>query len=207
MNISITLSLILAGYLIGSIPVAWLLTKAVTGQDIRQLGSGNVGVMNTAISTARWAGLLVFLGEAAKGILAVTISRTIGAGDLATGLTVIAAVIGTRWSFWMGFSGGRGNTAGAAALLLISWQSLVVLLGIWTIARFILHNSFYATRLMLLLLPVVLGFATSSWEFVLTGIVLTAIYLNAQQVETDDHLILKEQWSSFWEFLTSLPRK
>lgn len=207
MNISITLSLILAGYLIGSIPVAWLLTKAVTGQDIRQLGSGNVGVMNTAISTARWAGLLVFLGEAAKGILAVTLSRTIGAGDLATGLTVIAAVIGTRWSVWMGFSGGRGNTAGAAALLLISWQSLVVLLGIWTIARFILNNSFYATRLMLLLLPVVLGFATSSLEFVLTGIALTAIYLNAQQVETDDHLILKEQWSSFWEFLTSLPRK
>ncbi len=62
--------LVLASYLIGSIPVAWILTKLVTGSDLRTLGSGNVGVMNTAASVARWAGALAFAGEAAKGAAA-----------------------------------------------------------------------------------------------------------------------------------------
>ncbi len=47
---------IVAGYLLGSIPVAWLVARTVTGYDLRRVGSGNVGVLNTAISVARWAG-------------------------------------------------------------------------------------------------------------------------------------------------------
>ena len=47
------IALTVIGYLIGSIPVAWIVAKLVTGQDLRQMGSGNVGVMNTALSVAR----------------------------------------------------------------------------------------------------------------------------------------------------------
>ena len=68
-------------YLLGSIPVAWLIARWTTGQDLRQMGSGNVGVMNTALSVARWAGLLAFLGEIAKGVLAVVIPQLLGADE------------------------------------------------------------------------------------------------------------------------------
>jgi glycerol-3-phosphate acyltransferase PlsY len=63
----VILLLIAVSYFIGSIPVAWIVTKLVTGQDLRQMGSGNVGVMNVGISVARWAGVLVFLAEADEG--------------------------------------------------------------------------------------------------------------------------------------------
>jgi glycerol-3-phosphate acyltransferase PlsY len=68
-------------YLLGSIPVAWLLARWLTGHDLRRMGSGNVGVMNSALSVARWAGLLVFLTEIAKGLLAVTLPYRWGATE------------------------------------------------------------------------------------------------------------------------------
>ena len=50
-------------YLIGSIPVAWLVAKLAGDEDIRDQGSGNAGVMNVAIHVARWAGIIVLLAE------------------------------------------------------------------------------------------------------------------------------------------------
>ncbi len=198
--------LFLLSYLIGSIPVAWILTWLIRRQDLRKLGSGNVGVMNVAVSVARWAGLLVFLTEAAKGIAVVSLMRAYSAPDWAVGLAVLAAVIGTRWSLWLGFAGGRGNTVGAAALLLISWPALVIGLGLWFLARFVTGTSFRATRISLLAFPFLLGGLTQSWSYFLFGIAFSLVYLNAQRPETDDHLIIKGRWHSLGSFLKSPPR-
>ena len=197
----------LAGYLLGSIPIAWLLTRWVTGEDLRQLGSGNVGVMNTAISTARWAGLLVFMTELAKGVLAVAVPKAYDSGELIVGLTVVAVVIGIRWPVWLGFKGGRANTAGMAAVLLISWQAMVSLTVLWILARWLTRNSFKATRITFVLMPFILGVITRSWWFTLTALALLIIYLTMQRPDSDDHLLLKERWESLWDFLTSPPRK
>lgn len=197
---------VLGGYMLGSIPAAWLLTKWITGQDLRRLGSGNVGVMNTALSAARWVGALVFLCEIGKGVLAVCIPRAVGEDEITTGLLVIAVVVGTRWPIWLGFKGGRGNTAGMAALLLISWQSLAFVLGIWVLARLLMPSSFKATRITLATLPIVTWAVTHSGWYALMGLGLALIYLGAQQPDTDDHLAIKERWPSLWAFLTG-PRR
>ena len=201
---------VLGAYLLGSIPVAWLVCKWVTGEDIRCLGSGNVGVMNTALSAARWAGLLVFLAEIAKGVLAVVVPRLLVSGDwadLAVGLSVIAVVVGTRWPVWLRFQGGRGNTAGISALTLISFQTGVLLICIWFVLRLLTKSSFLTTRLTLLLLPIAVWIGTQSWWYALVGLALSVIYLSTQRQTSDDHLLLKEDWPSFWAFLTSPPRK
>jgi glycerol-3-phosphate acyltransferase PlsY len=200
------LYLIPACYLIGSIPVAWIVTKLVTGQDLRRLGSGNVGVMNVALQVARWAGLLVFLSEAAKGVLAVFLARRMSGDDVAVGLAILAAVVGTRWSIWMGFTGGRGNTTGAAGLLLVAWQAILVGIAAWFVARFLVHSSFWATRIILFTMPLLLGLVMNSWWYVLFGALLSAIYLSTQNTKTDDHLMIKEHWPSLWAFLTGPPR-
>jgi glycerol-3-phosphate acyltransferase PlsY len=199
--------LITTGYLIGSIPFAWIITRLVTGQDLRQLGSGNVGVMNTALSTARWAGLCVFLLEGAKGALAVILSRVNGADDITLILTVLAVVIGTRWSIWMGGCGGRGNTAGMTALILISWQTCLALVVVWVIVRVISNQSFIATRISLMFLPLLMGAILMSWPYGLFGLALGLVYLSTQSVKTDDHIILKGRWSSLWAFIVSPRRK
>ena len=193
-------------YLLGSIPVAWLIAKLVTGGDIRKMGSGNVGVMNTAISVARWAGILVFLAETAKGVLAVLLARWLDGSQLSVGLAALAAIVGTRWSIWLRGAGGRGNTAAAAALLLISWPALLCLTAIWLLTRVLTRSSFIAMRVMLALVPVALGLFTRSWWSALFGVAFSLLFAATHRTETDDHLVLKDRWSGLRAFLT-MPRR
>ncbi len=199
--------LIAASYFIGSIPVAWLIAKLATGQDLRRMGSGNVGVMNTALSVARWAGLLVFLAEAAKGVLAVTLARSVVAdGELAVGLAVLATVVGTRGSIWLRGAGGRGNTVGMTALLIISWLTFASALALWLLARLLARRSFTATRITLLLWPFTFGLVTQSWWSVLFGATFSLVFLSTHRRETDDHLLVKAWWPNLRAFLAA-PRR
>jgi glycerol-3-phosphate acyltransferase PlsY len=199
--------LIVASYLIGSIPVAWLLTRLTTGQDLREMGSGNVGVMNTAISVSRWAGFIVLITEATKGIASVLLAYSLGGNDELAGLALLSAVTGTRWPIWLRGDGGRGNTTGVAGLLLISWIIVVIILITWIIARLFTHDSFLATRIGLLTWPLTFGVAMQSWWFVLLGIAFSAVYLQAQRRETDDHKLLKGRGKNLLAFFISPPRK
>ncbi len=200
------LAFILAGYLVGSIPVAWLLTKIATGQDLRALGSGNVGVLNTALSVHRWTAALVFLLEAVKGALAVFVPRYLGLNDFEIGCTVIAAFVGTRWSIWLRGRGGRGNTLGAAALAVYSPIALALVVIIYLAARFLTRSNFLAMRVALLLLPFVSGLVTLSWVSVLFAAMFALLFLTTHHPETDDHLLLKQKFPTLWAFLTA-PRR
>jgi acyl phosphate:glycerol-3-phosphate acyltransferase len=202
----VIIALVLGGYLLGSIPAAWLVARAVTGHDLRQMGSGNVGVMNTALSLHRWAGLLVFLAEIAKGALAVIVSRAWEGSEVAVGLTVLATIVGTRWPIWLRGTGGRGNTAAMAALFVLNWVGLAVMLALWFVARLLTRSNFTATRISLLLLPAVFGFISQSWWAVLFGAAFALIFVSTHKRETDDHLLIKKHWPTFWDFLTSPPR-
>jgi len=199
--------LAIGGYLLGSIPLAWLVTRLATGKDLRSLGSGNVGVMNVALNVTRWAGLIVFLGEAAKGLLAVLLACRVSDSPLAIGITVLATVIGTRWMVWLGFAGGRGNTAGLAAIALLSWQTLLTGIGIWVVVRLITRSSFWATRISLVSWPFLFGWLTQSWTGLLFGLALSGIYLTTHRTVSDDHTIIKERWPSLWAFLTGPKRQ
>lgn len=194
-------------YLLGSIPVAWLLTKAVTGRDLRQMGSGNVGVTNVGLNVARWAGLVVFTAELAKGVAAVLIPGSLGAGELETYVAVVMAIVGTRWPVWLGFHGGRGNSVGFGALTWLSWQTFAIGLAVWIVARLALRSSFWAARVCMVVWPVVFGLMMSSWWALIFGVLVALIYLSTHHEETDDHMIIKERWPSILAFLFSPPRR
>ncbi len=198
--------LIAAGYLLGSIPVAWFIARWATGQDLRRMGSGNVGVMNTALSVHRWAGLLVFAAEAAKGLLAVLMARALGGTDDAIGLTALAAIVGTRWPVWLRGQGGRGNTAAMAALVLISPLTLMGVSAFYLAARLLTGSNFYAMRASLLALPPMLAWMMQSWAWLLFAACFSLLFFSTHRAETDDHLLLKKRWTSFWGFWTAPPR-
>ena len=193
-------------YLLGSIPVAWLMGKLAGRGDIRQQGSGNAGVMNVALNVSRLAGFIVFLAEIAKGVLTVVLAQQWQLSEAMTGLAVITAVAGTRWSIWLRGSGGRGNTLGVAALLVLSWPAVAIGVAVWIAARILTKSSFWATRCWLLSLPISLGLATMSWWYAAMGAGLGLFYLSEHKTGTDDHTILKETWPSLWDFLTA-PRR
>jgi acyl phosphate:glycerol-3-phosphate acyltransferase len=201
------IALVAASYLLGSIPVAWLITELSTGRDLRQLGSGNVGVMNTALTVHRWAGLVVFATEVLKGALAVIMAQTYDGSPAAIGLCVLAAFAGTRWSIWLKFRGGRGNTMAVAALALVSGWTVVAMTSIYLAARFGSHSNFIAMRVSLLLLPFVFGLVTQSWWWTLFGACFSLMFLTTHRPESDDHLLLKARWPTLWAFLTAPRRK
>jgi glycerol-3-phosphate acyltransferase PlsY len=187
--------------------MAWIITKLVTGRDLRQLGSGNVGVMNVALNVTRWAGMMVFLFEATKGVLAVILARQLIGDEIGIGLTVVATVAGTRWPIWLRFSGGRGNSAGAAAVLMLSWHTILLGAALWFTIRLVFRSSFIATRATLILWPVIFWAMTQSIWLAAMGGILSILYLTTHQTGTDDHLIIKEKWPSLWAFLSGPPRR
>jgi acyl phosphate:glycerol-3-phosphate acyltransferase len=206
-EITTLLVLIAAGYLLGSIPVAWLVTKWLTGKDLQGLGSGNVGVMNTALSVHRWAGLLVFAAELAKGLLAVEAARVLEGSEMAVGMTALATIVGTRYPIWLRGHGGRGNSAALGALALISALTLVIMAAAYLVARVLMGSNFLAMRVSLLLLPPVFGLVTQSWWWVLFGACFSLVFLSTHRPETDDHLRIKARYPTLWAFLTAPPRK
>ena len=99
---------VLAAYLIGAVPIAYVFGRAIKGIDLREYGSANVGASNVYQSVARWAVVPVGLLEIGQGMAGVMLAKLLGQ-DL--GLQVaagLAAIMGQTWSVFLGFSGGRG---------------------------------------------------------------------------------------------------
>ena len=150
--------LVLAAYLLGSVPAAYLATRLSRGVDIRQYGSGNVGVANLWRLTSRWLAILVVIFDLAKGMVMVWVAQEIGLG-IAEQVTVgVAAIIGHNWPVFLGFSGGRG---------ILTTLGVVFILMPWGIAVFLAIASF-TILLKSSPLPVLAGIASLplvSWFF------------------------------------------
>jgi len=98
------------GYLIGAIPVGYLVIYAMKGQDLRRHGSGRTGGTNAIRAGGSWAGVLTGAGDILKGFLAIMVARWLGGGSpWAEVLAGIAAVVGHNWSIYLGFKGGAGT--------------------------------------------------------------------------------------------------
>ena len=104
----VTAGIILA-YLLGSIPSAYLLVKLVKGQDIRTLGSGNVGALNVYQQLGVAGGALILMADVGKGVLAVHLASWLGAPDWVRYTAGVAAVVGHTWPVFLGFRGGKGG--------------------------------------------------------------------------------------------------
>jgi len=115
------ISLIL-GYLIGSIPFAYLIMKKSLGIDITETGTGNVGAMNSyEVSNSRIIGIIVLVLDAAKGVAAAYIPMLFFPGEFTlSALALLGAVFAHCYNPWINFKGGRGlaTSAGGAAVML-----------------------------------------------------------------------------------------
>lgn len=116
-------TLVLA-YLLGSIPVSWLVFRWRTGQDLRLVGDGNVGAANASREGAgHAAGAAIIMLDIGKGLLAVSIARWWG---LELGWWTAAGafvMVGHMWPVFLKFNGGRAAaTALGAAGAFLPWQ-------------------------------------------------------------------------------------
>ncbi len=100
--------LLVVGYLVGSIPFAFLLTRRVAGVDVRRVGSGNVGAANVLRVTRPSIGLAVAGLDIAKGCAVVVLASRAGATDAVRAAAGVAAVLGHVYPVWLRFEGGKG---------------------------------------------------------------------------------------------------
>jgi len=103
------LFIVIFGYLIGSIPTAYIAGRITKSKDIRQMGDGNMGAQNAFRQLSPKAGIIVGILDTAKGALLILLAYATGISQLAILLTGIAAIIGHNWPVLLGFRGGRGE--------------------------------------------------------------------------------------------------
>ena len=132
------------GYLFGSIPFAFLVTRA-RGIDIRKVGSGNVGAANVLRTAGVMPAVAVMLLDIAKGAMAVQVARLV-TGDLAVVTAAgCAAIVGHIYPAWLGFRGGKGVAASAGVFGMLAPVATViaatVFVGTVVVTRFMSAGS------------------------------------------------------------------
>lgn len=121
-----TVGLMLAAYLLGSIPVGSVVARRVGGPDLRSVGSGRTGGTNALRALGRrWAAVVV-LGDLVKGAGPVLLARLVTGDPLVEVLCGGAAVTGAIWSVFAGFRSGRGVGAGVGTMLVIQPVALLL---------------------------------------------------------------------------------
>jgi glycerol-3-phosphate acyltransferase PlsY len=122
--------LIVFSYLSGSIPVGYLLGR-LSGVDVRQVGSGNIGATNVARVAGRTQGALTLLGDAGKGFIPVLLSSYLGFSLEVSALAGAAAFLGHLFPAFLKFQGGKGVATALGVLLWLAPAGTLVLAGIF----------------------------------------------------------------------------
>jgi len=107
-------------YLIGAIPVGFLVGRFFGGQDIRRSGSGAIGATNVLRTLGKLPAIITLLGDVAKGYLAVAVARTIIPAPWGAAAGTVLAVVGNCWPVFLGFRGGKGVATGFGAFLALT---------------------------------------------------------------------------------------
>jgi len=122
-----SLLIAVAAYLLGSVPIGYLLIRIFRHQDIRQAGSGNIGATNVLRSGGKGLGAATFLLDVLKGSAAVGLGALLGGWLLpqcpirdAEALAALAAVLGHIFPVWLHFRGGKGVATGFGVFLVAS---------------------------------------------------------------------------------------
>jgi len=159
---------IIIGYLLGSIPSAYIATRLAIGKDIRRLGGGNVGGLNVFREVGAGPALAAGLADVGKGAASVAIAYwLLDLSPTFVMLAGIASVVGHNWMLFLKFTGGKGMGAAFGALFVVMPvygypQGLAILFGIILIPFIITRNVALSISVGLLSLPFITWFGTHS---------------------------------------------
>jgi glycerol-3-phosphate acyltransferase PlsY len=147
--------LVAVGYIIGSLPTAYILGKRLKGRDIRGMGDGNMGARNAYHELGHKTGILIFFIDAAKGCLPILLAQYFNAPPSIVLLTGAATVAGHNWSAFVGFRGGRGEATTIGILLVLMPESFLIVVGPAFVVLLIKKNVILASAVFFISLLLV----------------------------------------------------
>jgi glycerol-3-phosphate acyltransferase PlsY len=146
---------LILGYLLGSIPFGLVLTKLAGTEDLRSIGSGNIGATNVLRTGRKGLAAATLLGDALKGTLAVIIAGYYGGPDAAM-LGALGAFLGHLFPVWLKFRGGKGVAVYIGVLIGLFWPAAVVFCVIWLTTAIVTRYSSLAALVASVVTPIFL---------------------------------------------------
>jgi acyl phosphate:glycerol-3-phosphate acyltransferase len=185
-NIIIGIIAVVIGYLLGSIPFAYVFTRLATGKDIQKVSAGNIGARNTFVNIGKLAGIATGFLDIVKGFASVTIAWLLLNSPslshvslsvyfiLAAGL---AAVAGHIWSLYIKFKGGNGlATAFGVLLFVLPWEILIAVC-VTLLFLVVTRNVILSFNLGLFSTPVTAWIFMRSWVYTAYPLIIVALML------------------------------
>ena len=143
------------GYLLGSIPFGLVLTRLAGTQDLRTIGSGNIGATNVLRTGHKGLAAATLLLDAFKGTAAVAIVGHWG-GPIAAMVAGLGAFFGHLFPVWLKFKGGKGVAVYIGILLGLFWPAAVVFCLIWLVTAVSFRYSSLSALVASLITPLFL---------------------------------------------------
>jgi glycerol-3-phosphate acyltransferase PlsY len=173
---------VVLGYLFGSIPSAYIITRLAKGEDVRRLGGGNVGGLNVYREVGFLPAAVVAIVDLGKGAAAVAIAYWLGLELYFVLAAAVAAVVGHNWMVWLKFSGGKGMGAAIGGLFVLLPLygyplGLAFFFAVVLILFIITRNVALSMGVGLLSLPFIAWLGMQSAPFVIYSVVLGLIIL------------------------------
>ena len=143
------------GYLLGSIPFGLILTRLAGTQDIRSIGSGNIGATNVLRTGRKGLAAATLLLDMLKGTVAVIIAGYYGTAEAAM-LAGLGAFLGHLLPVWLNFKGGKGVAVYIGILIGLFWPAAVVFCVVWLATAVITRYSSLSALVASLITPILL---------------------------------------------------
>src|SRR6202795_4674316 len=146
---------LMVGYLFGSIPFGLILTRAAGTQDLRSIGSGNIGATNVLRTGRKGLAAATLIGDALKGTAAVILAGYFGGPDAAM-LAALGAFLGHLFPVWLNFKGGKGVAVYIGVLIGLFWPAAVIFCVLWLATAFTSRYSSLAALVAAFVTPLFL---------------------------------------------------
>ena len=180
MTIFLTIGIIIAAYLIGSIPFGIIIARLTQIGDLRKIGSGNIGASNVFRSGNKIAALCTLLLDAGKGFIGVLLAWVLMEDTNVTAIAAVACVLGHCYPVWLGFKGGKGIATGFGALLFLAPYAILLLVTLWFILVAILRIASVGSLVICIATPVLIFWLTGPPErtpYTIMSLILAAIII------------------------------
>lgn len=143
------------GYLLGSIPFGLIITRLAGTEDIRGIGSGNIGATNVLRTGRKGLTAATLICDALKGTFAVLLTAHFANPD-AVLAGALGAFLGHLFPVWLGFKGGKGVATYIGLLIGLAWQCALIFCALWIAVAALTRYSSLAALVASAVTPVAL---------------------------------------------------
>ncbi len=190
----------LLGYLLGSLNLAWFLSKA-KGFDIRAHGSNNAGASNAAITMGFKFGIAVALHDVAKACAAGLLAGLLFPGlTAAPAISAVSAVMGHIFPFYLHFKGGKGFAPFLGLTLALDWRFFLAIIFVAFLITLITDYIVLGTFTTIASFPVYLFFTRTSLLIIAIVCVASLVifykhFINLKRLATGQEIGLRRTLS------------